>query len=51
MGYIKVWGFLLGARVGRVVGIRVFRVTCRVGYMNVYGCPLGVCAKKNFFFG
>ena len=30
MGYRKVSGFLLGARVGRVVGVRVFRVTCGV---------------------
>ena len=28
-------GFLLGARVGRVVGVKVFRVTCGVGYMKV----------------
>ena len=32
---MEVWGFLLGARVGRAVGVSVFRATCRVGYMKV----------------
>ena len=30
-----------GARVRRVVGVNVFRVTCRVGYMKVQGFLLG----------
>ena len=38
---MKVEGYLLGARVGRVLGVRVFRVTCRVGYMKFKGFLLG----------
>ena len=31
---------------GRVLGVRVFRVTCRVGYMKVGGFLLGARVGK-----
>ena len=38
---MKVHGFLLGTRVGRVLRVKVFRVMCRFGYMKGYGFLLG----------